>query len=502
MPSAVSRDETGDVPDTPDSAKPTWRPLAVLLAVAIVALLVGATYLVAGDDAFEIWDSTPDTCAVEAQDSSVGATAPPVASQILSTEPILRWRRVEPPVDDASLYAYSDLHSTDDGRVAVIVEEDGVHRIELTVDGVEWKSHPLPQGVDPRQMHISDDRWVIVGRALDDSGTRVDGIAFPRVLVSNDRGASWTEVPLDPGTPPFFEDGYMGTIGLHVAADRVLLVSYIWPYPQFAELIADRGLIDNTNDIEHLGLGTHSVTMWMRSDESGEDAPVIEISHDELGLSPRQELLLNRWVAIVTSGPEGYVRTYSGDANGLSVTGDFDFDADLVSSVATRDGFVLSLGERQGESRIFASADGQDWSEVEVDPPIRTRLAGARGGDTMWAVIFGDESSTSFASFRCGQAPQTAAALEGLGMSPPYEPGLEVGASGLLVTVPIRSGMSTYPDRLGWSTDGIVWDWQTAVDAFGFEPNSIRVAVGDGFVLANVYGRFTEDHGWFVAEVP
>jgi len=502
VPSAVGHDETGETSDEPDSAKPTWRPLTVLLAVAIVALLVGATYLVAGGDAFEIWDSTPDTCAVEAQASSVGTIAPPVASQTLSTEPILQWRRVEPPVDDPSAYAYSDLHSTDDGRVAVIVDEDGGHRLELTADGVEWEAHPLPQGVDPRHVHISSDRWIIVERALDDSGTGAGSFAFPRVLLSNDRGATWTEVPLDPGTPLFFEDGYMGTIGLHVAADRVLLVSYIWPYPQFAELIADRGFIDSTNDIEHLGLGTHSTTMWMRADESGEDAPVIEISHDELGLSPRQELLLNRWVAAVTSGPDGYVRTYSGDANGLSVTGDFDVDADLVSSVGTRDGFVLSLGERQGESRLFASADGREWSEVEVDPPIRTHLAGARGGDTVWAVIFGDESSTSFASFRCGQAPRTAAVLEGLAILRPHDPGLAVGASGLSVTVPIRSERSTYPDRLGWSADGIVWDWQTAVDAFGFEPNRIRIAVGDGFVLANVYGRFTEDHGWFVAEVP
>ena len=353
-------------------------------------------------------------------------------------------------------------------------------------------------------MHISDDRWIIAGRALDDSGTGGEGFGFHRVLLSKDRGATWTEVPLDPGTPPFFEDTYMGTIGLHAAADRVLLVSYIWPVPQFAALIADQGLIDSADDIEHLGLGTHSVTVWMRSDESDEDASTVEIPHDELELSPRQQVLLNRWVAIATSteGLTGYVRTYSGDANGLSVTGDFDLDADLISSAATREGFMLSLGERQGKSRIFASADGRDWSEVPIDPPIRTHFAGARGGETMWSAIFSDGSSSAIASFRCGQAPQTAVVLEGLAMGPPHDPGLTVGAGGLVAIA--RTQLSTDPVWVGWSTDGVAWDWQTAVDAFGFEPldSGIQIAVGEGFVLASVEGPYTEDRGWFVAETP
>ena len=504
MSGAVSREESSDAPETPPPAKPSWRPVTILLAIAIVAIVVGATFLVAGDDSFNFWDSTSNTCAVENTAGTLESSALAAVRQSLSDEPILEWRQVEPPVDDVSVRAHADFYQTDDGRVAVVVEEDGVHRLELTADGVEWESHPLPQGVDPRQMHISDDRWIIVGRVLDDSGARVDGFGFPRVLLSDDRGASWTEVPLDPGTPPFFEDDYTGTIGLHVAADRILLVSFIWPVPQFVELIADQGLIDSAEDVEHLGLGTHSVTMWMRSDESDEDPPVIEISHDELELSPRQELLLNRWVAIVTSteGLTGYVRTYSGDASGLSVTGDFDLDADLVSGVATRDGFMLSLGERQGASRIFASADGRDWSEVPIDPPIRTHFAGARGGETMWAASFSDGSSSSIASFRCGQAPRTTAVLEGLAMGPPYDPGLAVGAGGLAAIA--RSELSTDPIWVGWSTDGVVWDWQTAVDAFGFEPldTGIQIAVGEGFVLASVNGPYTEDQGWFVAETP
>ena len=504
MSGAFSSDESGDESGTSEPAKPSWRPLTILLAIAIVAVVVGATFLVAGDDAFDFWGSEADACAVESAPGTVGSTAVPAVRQHLSDEPILQWRRVEPPVGDLSAYAYSDFHTIDDGRVAVIVEDDGVHRLELTADGVEWEAHPLPRGVGPRRMHISDDRWIIVGRALDASGTGGDGFAFPRVHLSNDRGVTWAEVPLDPGTPPFFEDHYTGTIGLHVAADRMLLVSHIWPVPQFAELIADRGLIDSTDDIEHLGLGTHSVTIWMRSDESDEDSPAIEISHDELELSPRQELLLNRWVTIVTSteGLTGYVRTYSGDANGLSVTGDFDLDADLVSSVATRDGFMLSLGERQGKSRIFASADGRDWSELEVDPPIRSHFAGAREGATMWAAIFSDGSSSSIASFRCGQAPRTTAVLEGLAMGPPYDPGLSVGAGGLAAIA--RSELSTDPVWVGWSTDGFAWDWQTAVDAFGFEPldTGIQIAVGEGFVLASVNGRDVMDQGWFVAETP
>jgi len=499
---AVGSDESGDESDTPEPAQPLWRLLTILLAIAIVAVVVGATFLVAGDDALDFWGSEPDACAVESAPGTAESTAVPAVLQHLSDEPILQWRRVEPPVGDLAAYAYSDFHTTDDGRVAVIVEDDGVHRLELTADGVEWEAHALPQGVGPRRMHIADDRWIIVGRALDDGGSVGDGFAFPQVLLSNDRGASWTEVPLDPGTPPFFEDHYMGTIGLHVAADRMLLVSYIWPVPQFADLFVDQGLIDSAEDVEHWGLGTRSVTMWMRSDESDEDSRIVEIPHDELDLSSRQELLLEMWVEIMTSagGRTGYVRTYSGDGSGLSATG--DFGAGILSSVATRDGFMLSVGDVQDESRVFASADGRDWSEVPVEAPSRAQFGGAREDGTMWAVIFGDGSSSSIASFRCGQAPRTSAVLDGLAMGPSYDPGLAVGTGGLVAIA--RSERSADPVWVGWSTDGIVWDWQTAVDAFGFEPldSGIEIAVGEGFVLASVSGRYTGDRGWFVAEAP
>lgn len=518
--------------DESERARPTWRPRTILAAAAVIAVVIAATVWVTGDDAFELIDSersadpaadddiseaadaSPDTCAVEAQPGSAVSAAPPVVRPTLSDRPILQWTQVDPLASRrgraqrqtagsaVGASRVSDFFTIEDGRVAVILENDGAFRLEVTSDGLAWEAFPLPSSIYPQEVHISDDSWVLVGRALNADGTRPYGVLFPRVLRSDDRGTTWTEVPIDPGTPPFFNDDYTGTFGLQLSADRMLLVSYIWPVPQFADLIADQGLIDSIGDVERWGLGTHSVTMWMPTGESGDDYSTVEIAYDELELSERQELLLDLWVAIVTStdGRLGYVRTYAGDANGFSVTG--DFDAGVASSVATRDGFMLSVGKDQESSRFFASTDGRDWSEIPVDLPIRAHFAGARDDGTMWAVIPGDGAFATIASFRCGQAPRTSVKLDGLIMGPPYDPGLMVGAGGMVAVA--RTEMPSKPAWIGWSTDGTDWDWQSAVDAFGFEPleTSIEIAVGAGFVLASVDDPFSVDPMWFVAEVP
>ena len=53
----------------------------------------------------------------------------------------------------------------------------------------------------------------------------------------------------------------------------------------------------------------------------------------------------------------------------------------------------------------------------------------------------------------------------------------------------------------GWSTDGVDWEWQDAVDVFGtsFSPD---LAVGSGFLLAHVSGASQKPSRWFMAKIP
>ena len=146
MSDAVSREESGAESAAPELKKPSWRPRTIFLAVAVVAIIAGATFLAAGDDVFDFWGSEPDACAVESATRSVDSSALPGVRQSLSDEPILQWRQVEPPVEDPSVLAHSDLHTTDDGRVAVVVEVGGVRRLESNGGWRRMGVVPAPPG--------------------------------------------------------------------------------------------------------------------------------------------------------------------------------------------------------------------------------------------------------------------------------------------------------------------------------------------------------------------
>ena len=433
--------------------------------------------------------------------------------QELSDQPVLQWKPVDPPIHIAEWRAsdaasstvgprvVSGFFSAEDGRVAIAIEEDESYRLEVTSNGVDWTAFALPAGTFPREVHISGDRWIVAGRALESGDSQVEPFNFDNVLLSEDGGGTWSEVRVDPGTPPFVDTQYLATVALHGSGDRIVLVSLVHFSPRFAELIEDRGLIDSTDGVEPVGIGDRTVVMWMPSDDSGGDFSIVDLSYDELELSPEQATAAELWFASVRRGFSGHVRIYAGDADGLSPTGDFNFDS--VSSAAGHDGFMLSVGAWDGDSRrLFASADGQQWTEVPVDPPVLTHLAGARHDGALWAYIPGDGAATKIATFGCGQAPRPVAAFENLTFGRSYVDNLAVGASGLAAAAWL--GGPSEPMWVGWSTDGTHWDWQAAVDAFGFESHviNIDIAVGDGFVLAAVDGAYVNEGGWFVAAVP
>ena len=504
--------EDGTWTDADEPSPWIWHQKTIA-AVVLVAVVVSTTFCSAGDDSARSLDSSRESCFVKGASATGDFAVPRSVRQELSGQPVLQWTGVDPPVELRGWRAseeagstvgpqvVSDFISAEDGRVAVVVEEDETFRLEVTFDGIEWTAFPLPPAIRPREVHISDDRWVVVGRVLESGDSQIEAFTFDKVLLTEDSGATWSEVRVDPGTPPFFDAYFFGTGALHVSEDRIVLVYGVNFVPRFAELIADRSLIDSTDGVEHWGLGDRTVLMWMPTDDSGDDYSVVEFSYDELGLSEEQATAADLWFAAGRrNGGLGYVRTYAGDADGLSATGDFSFDS--VSGAANQDGFMLSVGaDDRSDRRLFASTDGRKWTEVLVDPPVRAHLAGAHHDGALWAVIPVDGTSTKIATLGCGQAPRPLAAFENLTMGPFHDEYLTVGASGLAAVA--RSELPAEPTWVGWSTDGTDWDWQTAVDAFGFEPleRGIEIAVGDGFVLASVDGIYVKDQGWFVATV-
>ena len=501
----------------------------------------------------------------------------------------------------------SDFHTTEDGRVAVVAQGDETAWLEMTSNGVDWEAFSLPRAIEPSEVHLSDDDWIVVGPALPDSGTEADPWAFDRVLHSDDRGATWTEVPLDPETPPFVSEQWLYTLDVVASRDRIMLIGVVWPSLQIVDLIADRGLIQSTAGVEFSGFGDRSVYVLIPPDDPEDGYTRAKFSYEQLELSARQETVMGLWQSAALSGQLGHVRVFVGDASGLSASG--DFDADSLSSVATSDGFMVASPTADQDSyRLLASPRGRTWSEIPVVPPTRVEFAGTRDDRTMWALLPWDGVSSTIAVLRCGSGPRVTVLLKGLIVGRPGDPGLAAGASGLvavaavlpefrsmfeielspgfpgfpegriirqgyelrlgepehgltlwsvaqdvavlewenalllgtppwvresgvddeynltitdpaggqeLVTFPmadlaefidplrdIASRSVADPVWIGWSTDGVDWDWQAALDAFGFEPSrfDVEMAVGDGFVLASIQGR--GDPVWFMAVVP
>ena len=501
----------------------------------------------------------------------------------------------------------SDFHTTEDGRVAVVAQGDETAWLEMTSNGVDWEAFSLPRAIEPSEVHLSDDDWIVVGPALPDSGTEADPWAFDRVLHSDDRGATWTEVPLDPETPPFVSEQWLYTLDVVASRDRIMLTGVVWPSLQIVDLIADRGLIQSTAGVEFSGFGDRSVYVLIPPDDPEGGYTRAKFSYEQLELSARQETVMGLWQSAALSGQLGHVRVFVGDASGLSASG--DFGADSLSSVATSDGFMVAGPTADQDSyRLLASPRGRTWSEIPVVPPTRVEFAGTRDDRTMWALLPWDGVSSTIAVLRCGSGPRVTALLEGLIVGRPGDPGLSAGADGLVavaavlpefrsifeirlqetqpvfpvgrvtqqgyelrlgepergltlwdvaqdaailewndflragtppwlhergidddyeltITDPVNgqelvtfsmadlaefidplrdiaSRSVTDPVWIGWSTDGVDWDWQAALDAFGFEPSrfDVEMAVGDGFVLASIQGR--GDPVWFLAEVP
>ncbi|WP_420445585.1 hypothetical protein [Candidatus Poriferisodalis sp.] len=616
----AAADGASDDADPPDSERRPSRLQTIVAAVIVVAVFVGATVLVAGDDAFELFDSSPESCAVESAPATLEADPPPSVRQTLSAEPVLQWTQVDAPVeqfyrtrtrDDGAVQRtglVSDFHTTADGRIVVVVNKDGAHRLEITSNGTDWDAFPLPQDIDPTEIHISRDRWVIVGPALDATGEAIDPWAPDQVLLSRDQGVTWTEVPIDPGTPPFFNEQHLSTLDLMVSQGRIALATAVFPSPQLADLLVDRGLVADADEI-HLGsVGVDSVMMLVPSDDPEFEHSTILFTYDEMDLSERQQTLTEFWKTVLGSGQVGYVRVYAGDENGLAITG--EFDTDIARGAATRDGFMLTVADDDSDGyRYHASSDGRAWNEIPTGAPVRAQFADVGADGSIWTVATGDGTSSTIASLQCGQAPESLAVLGGLIVGGPRGAGLRVGDGGFvaiarpvpefrslfgfemldaLLFLPsgriakngfefrlnepeggltlwdvaqespvyewgdtLRMGPSPWvresgtdheyevtfedPDSsaelvifamddleehliplrrkaarslrgpvwIGWSRNGINWDWQTEVDAFGLSTRlrDAEVAVGRDFVIASVE-PMEGDPIWFVTTTP
>ena len=120
----------------------------------------------------------------------------------LSTGPLLEWTEIYPGFAD--LYNFKSL---DSGRViarAWAFDDELVLNAERAVytdNGTDWTELPLPDGIVVRDIDNSGDRWLAYGRTHGSDERRDLPHVRPdftdRIFLSEDLGATWTEVTLD-----------------------------------------------------------------------------------------------------------------------------------------------------------------------------------------------------------------------------------------------------------------------------------------------------------------
>ena len=554
-------------------------------------------------------DTTADELATVPDPSEPSRDAAP---EELAADPILQWREFDPVIGEVAR-----LRSAGDGRVQARAAKTTTERtgdntylttvftgpVVVTTDGIHWGELPLPEGIKPNVVNIASDLWLVTGRDSDDRETGIPR-TLEQVFVSRDRGATWAEVPVDSAPPVAHSvDQHLDVSSALVSGGHIVLSSEIYTYLDVEALLADRGLISESQTAIRVGFIDGSLIVGVFSDP--EVVGLVEFTAEELNLSADQQQLLTRPI-----GAEPFswgVRIYAGDASGLAPTAEYEGYA--AGGSGSPDGFLLRVERPRGldpRHLSIASPDGRSWSERSLDVEGEQVTGSTTAGAclTVWRTNL--NAGYSRIETLCHDGSSTRdAILQGVTLDR-FGPGVSAGPAGIVAVVrPLRSlrslfgsssdfffqnaiprgsvtkdgyelrigepdvvgitlwdleedreirefsgalvmdgtpdgaresgvgetfavtfedpetgtdlvtytwrdlseviGPASQPqsDRwVGWSVDGVDWEWQDAVDVFGSDLGSdIDLAVGTDFLLAH---GTTGDHRprWFLARVP
>ena len=552
-------DEVSDVAsESPRPPKRSWRPQTIIAAVIVAAAVIGATVLAAGDDAFELFDSSPNSCGVEAPAGSVETAAAPTVAATLSSPPVLQWTRVDPPIeefyrtrtssetvveDDGTVSILTSLDvvvesyglvpgfaTMPDGSVLVRANDNGRQRLRVTSNGVDWDELPIPSHVYPTLVRSADGRWVIAGTRIDDDFDREDRWDLDLVITSTDDGATWTDVPIHPPAPSLFWDRNLFTSDLMVSRHRIVLITRIPLEIRPTDPRIQQRMVEIEPESAYLGYRDGTVIVGAIISDSEDDITFSEIPLEGFDLTEREQRLLGDKHRLHFDDAH-YTRIYAGNENGLEVAA--EFPNARAKGLATADGFMLALDRDDPDGwQYSASTDGHEWGEVySLSPRHGPAFSGIDADGEAWAVISDPPVRNALTTLRCGEAPAPVANLDELVLEYPSNSESQVGPAGFVfLAEPLDEFRSRFDPELGehlenelgrsfegtvslarsttslwvgWSRDGVDWSWQDTEDVFGVDVLASRIALAPGsdFFIASVQPR-DEDPIWFVAEVP
>jgi len=490
------------------SAAPRIRTLFrfAILAATVTALGVAALLLSAdnpaeftrsmcnngGIDPLEDVDDSPNS---ESDPETAGESKP----EELSTDPALRWAEVDPGASKMF-----DLKSVGDGRVVARTWEDG-GKVIITSNGTDWTELPIPPGLEPRHVSFAGGCWLL-------SGT-------DPLLIHPDLELFWFDCP-GGGRPEgaFFEqsrtDEEIPTQSDSVCRipPREYLATRIPPGETIAERVFssnDGGATWNELDfditaakmqappcVDHLlaywypELGEPTLATAKLLEQGWPSCSMASSGVESLLSTGEHIVVIERFYRDVLEAFDSSTRVFTSNASTVELV--TEYEGDDIGAVSTAGGFLVEVNDA-----VIASPDGREWTETSLGAEEENLLffAGVVADEIIWSAHDLEGVGSAVKKYRYGADPSTIATLRGLRVIE-----LAVGPAGLVAK-------ANRPDEewVGWSADGIDWEWTTVRDAFGpigeCCDTSVQLAVGHDFVLAylSVSG---EPERLFIARVP
>ena len=496
-------------------------PAAFILTLAIASAACSSSgsteVIVTGESPDPVQTPTPQAGTPEevhptpepAADPAVPPTEAPDATGLV-------WAEVDlADALDADKTSTIQLQSVGDGRIlALSLAGRGVDSILVTEDGREWAPASIPAGFLPWRVDFAGDRWLIHGW---DSTLEAP---FAQTLFSDDQGANWQEIVVDLAS--FGDTAWVADAV--VAGERIVVVvhSDAWqpdidqvpddgmayePSEKRVRLfLSDGGPAESVAEFPGRALGGYGASDGFHLLVSGPDgdqlltspdgrewartAPDVEVTdsaRNEIWTSDEgyTEYRIERYEGVYGSGqvltlPEGigWVPGLAVGPAGIAMVGGpeapYDNSEDefsLPDVSIEKDGYELRYNQPEGgitlwdvenDSAVYVFDSETIQSQSET-PPEGVREVQDDEGHEM--VVFDDpETGAELVAF--SDEELAAAIME-------YDPN---------------------DFSIGWSADGISWEWQTPQEAFGLPERSedinsfaeFQVAVGPDFVLAQV----------------
>ena len=437
----------------------------------VVGIAASITLLAGGVVAYNAFRSDNGTSTLATEPNVTANTTVPtdetpttvVADEVPSTS-ALTWTE-----DDANDQFGSDLldvygvETAGNGRVFARAWGDAGSQIIISEVVGDWTRVDIPTGVSPDHVDISGDRWLLAGQ----DASQFDALA--RVFYSDNRGADWTEVAIDP-----VPEGQSSIVMALTSGQQMVIVLKI-PTDRTARdlqvqaLIAAEGLVSGETPIEGWSLQGNTVSFWT-ADSS--DSHSFEISDEERS-------------ALDASVGDEQIRVYSSDGGTATATGQYVSWHTTGSSDA--EGFYIAITTPNDEL-LLTSVDGATWTETSIDnaDAFASGLRSATRVDEWFAGGYDGELRIKSLD-QLNDPESTTATMAGM----QHLISLDVGPAGMVAAAFPEGSTGTQPEPLlGWSTDGNNWEWLTPSEAFGvdYAEASVDFAVGTDFVLAHVMG--------------